>query len=135
MPDQESDPGFTVVDRRRRGEEEPERPRETTERAASRPRAEPVLVEPGGPPEEPLRADLSALCMMLYSEALLHLGQVPDPATGQVRVDLDQARFTVDLLGVIQQKTQGNRTPEESAVLDEMLTALRLGFVSVSRRA
>lgn len=136
MPDQESDPGFTVVDRRRRGEEEPERPRETTERAAPRPRAEPgLVVEPGDPPEGPLRADLSALCMMLYSEALLHLGQVPDPATGQVRADLDQARFTIDLLGVIQQKTGGNRTPEESAVLDEMLTALRLGFVRVSRRA
>lgn len=135
MPDQESDPGFTVVDRRRRGEEEPERPRETTERAASRPRAEPGLVEPGDLPEGPPRADLSALCMMLYSEAFLHLGQVPDPATGQVRVDLDQARFTIDLLGVIQQKTQGNRTLEESAVLDEMLTAVRLGFVRASRRA
>lgn len=135
MPDQESDPGFTVVDRRRRGEDEPERPRETTERAASRPRSDPGLVEPGDLPEGPLRADLSALCMMLYSEALLHLGQVPDPATGQVRVDLDQARFTIDLLGVIQQKTQGNRTLEESAVLDEMLTAVRLGFVRASRRA
>jgi hypothetical protein len=130
----DSDPGFTVVDRRRRGEPEAERTREAPGPAASRPgsdRGVPVL---GSPAEGAVRADLSALCMMLYSEALLHLGQVPDPGSGQARVDLDQARFTIDLLDVIQQKTQGNRTAEESAILEEMLAALRLGFVRLSRR-
>lgn len=72
---------------------------------------------------------------MFYTDALVHLGHMPDPATGQVHQDLEQARFIIDLLGMIQDKTEGNRTPEESALLDEVLTTLRMGFVRVSRSA
>jgi hypothetical protein len=70
---------------------------------------------------------------MLYSEALIHLGQVPDPMTGTPAVDLDQARFSIDLLAMLQEKTAGNRSAEESAVLDEALATLRLGYVHLSR--
>jgi Domain of unknown function (DUF1844) len=131
VPDQEADPGFTVVDRRRRGVEDSAPPsREPAPRSAPAPPAAPTTRGDAGRSADPgFRADLTSLCMMLYSEALVHLGQVPDPATGQVRQDLDQARFTIDLLGVIQQKTEGNRTPDESAILDEMLAALRMAFV------
>jgi len=66
---------------------------------------------------------------MLYSDALVHLGQVPDPMSGQVRQDLEQARFAIDLLGTLEAKTEGNRTPEESTLLEEILTTLRMGFV------
>jgi len=72
---------------------------------------------------------------MLYSEALMHLGQVPDPMTGQPHQDLEQAQFTIELLAMLQAKTEGNRTPEESAVLDEILAALRMAFVRASRLA
>jgi len=70
---------------------------------------------------------------MLYSDALIQLGQAPDPVTGERRQDLDQARFTIDLVAMIREKTEGNRTPEESAVLDEILTNLRMAFVRASR--
>jgi hypothetical protein len=69
---------------------------------------------------------------MLYSEALVHLGQVPEPMTGQAHRDLEQAQFTIDLLAMLQEKTQGNRTPEESAVLEEILATLRMGYVRAS---
>jgi hypothetical protein len=69
---------------------------------------------------------------MLYSDALANLGQAPDPATGRPHVDLEQARFAIELLTMLQQKTQGNRTPEESAVLEDMLTALRMGYVQIA---
>jgi hypothetical protein len=72
---------------------------------------------------------------MLYSEALAHLGQVPDPATGEGRLDPAQAGFTIDLLAMLEQKTAGNRSPEESAMLEEMLATLRMAFVQLSRRA
>lgn len=71
---------------------------------------------------------------MLYSETLMHLGQVPDPVTGQPQQDLEQAQFTIDLLGMLQEKTEGNRTPQESAVLEEILANLRMAFVRASRR-
>ncbi|MBI4013319.1 MAG: DUF1844 domain-containing protein [Candidatus Rokubacteria bacterium] len=70
---------------------------------------------------------------MLYSEALVHLGQVPDPMTGQPHRDLEQAQFTIDLLAMLQEKTQGNRTAEESGVLEEILATLRMAYVRVSR--
>jgi hypothetical protein len=71
---------------------------------------------------------------MFYSEAMAHLGQVPDPATGRPHVDLEQARFTIEMLTMLKEKTEGNRTAEESAVLDEILAVLRMGFVQLSRR-
>jgi hypothetical protein len=82
-----------------------------------------------GPP----RADLTSLLVMLYGDAMANLGQAPDPASGRAHIDLDQARFAIDLLAMLQEKTQGNRTPDESAVLEEMLTALRMGFVRMSQ--
>ena len=58
---------------------------------------------------------------MLYGDAMANLGQAPDPMTGRPHVDLEQARFAIDLLAMLQEKTRGNRTPDESAVLEEML--------------
>jgi len=71
---------------------------------------------------------------MMYSDALVHLGQVPDPMSGQPHVDLEQAQFTIDLLTMLKEKTEGNRTPEESAVLEEILATLRMAFVRTRRK-
>ena len=148
MSERESDPGFSVVDRRRRGEEEAAAPpsRPSTPAPAPEPsRAQapppPVpsspLVGPGGPapggPAGAPKADLTSLLVMLYGDAMANLGQAPDPMTGRPHVDLEQARFAIDLLAMLQDKTRGNRTPDESAVLDEMLGALRMGFVRLSQ--
>jgi hypothetical protein len=70
---------------------------------------------------------------MLYGDAMANLGQAPDPVSGRPHLDLDQARFAIDLLAMLQQRTQGNRTPDESAVLEEMLATLRMGFVRLSQ--
>jgi hypothetical protein len=70
---------------------------------------------------------------MLYGDAMANLGQAPDPMTGRPHVDLEQARFAIDLLAMLQDKTRGNRTPDESADLEEMLGALRMGFVRLSQ--
>jgi hypothetical protein len=72
---------------------------------------------------------------MMYSDALMQLGQVPDPLTGEPHVDLEQAQFTIDMLTMLREKTEGNRTAEESGVLDEVLATLRMAFVRASRKA
>ena len=64
---------------------------------------------------------------------MANLGQAPDPVTGRPHIDLEQARFVIDLLAVLQEKTKGNRTPDESAVMEEMLGALRMGYVRLSQ--
>ena len=127
MSESNADPGFTFVDRRHRAEPEPIR---------ESPLPSPPSLSPGEPLgalDGPPQADLPSLCVMLYSDALVHLGQIPDPATGQRHVDLDQARFAIDLLETIKDKTHGNRTPEESEVLDEILSTLQMGFVRATR--
>jgi hypothetical protein len=135
VAEQEPERSFSVVDRRRRGEDEPSGPPTGAPPSpAPSPRAEAQVPPPAdAPPQGPPPADFASFCVMLGSEALLHLGQLPDPMTGQPHQDLEQAQFTIDLLGVLQEKTQGNRTPQESAVLEELLANLRMAFVRASR--
>jgi hypothetical protein len=139
VSDPEPDPGFTFVDRRRRGEEAPAGDAPPSRPSApSRPSPPPPRpaspVEPAPARGQP-RADFASFCMMLYGDALVHLGRVPDPVSGRPHVDLEQAQFTIDLLTVLKEKTEGNRTSEESTVLDEILATLRMAFVHASRRA
>ena len=142
MSEREPDPGFSVVDRRRRGEEDETPPsRPTPPPVVESPRtpsppAQSTVVGPGpaaGGPAGAPKADLTALLVMLYSDAMANLGQAPDPVTGRPHVDLSQARFAIDLLAMMQDKTRNNRTPDESAVLEEMLSTLRMGYVRLSQ--
>ncbi len=73
--------------------------------------------------------------MMFGSSAVISLGDAPDPATGEHRVDLDQARDAIDLLRLLRDKTEGNRTERETRLLDQMLYDLQMRFVDASRRA
>lgn len=141
MSEREPDPGFNVVDRRRRGDEEaPARPAPPPVTDVPRPPPQPSQSPiagpsgptPGGPAGVP-KADLTSLLVMLYGDAMANMGQAPDPVSGRPHVDLEQARFAIDLLAMLQDKTRGNRTPDESAVLEEMLAALRMGFVRLSQ--
>ena len=61
---------------------------------------------------------------------LLGDAQLPD---GQSAQDLPRARLQIDLLAVLQEKTQGNVTAEESAVLENLLAQLRMRYVEKSR--
>jgi Domain of unknown function (DUF1844) len=142
VSERESDPGFSVVDRRRRGEEDeapPSRPAPSPVNEPPRspaPPAQSPIVGPGpdaGGPAGAPKADLTSLLVMLYGDAMANLGQAPDPATGRPHVDLDQARFAIDLLAMLQEKTRSNRTPDESTVLEEMLSTLRMGYVRLSQ--
>jgi hypothetical protein len=76
-------------------------------------------------------ATFDYLLNMLATQALLSLGVLPNPLTGRHEVNLAQAKLFIDLLGVLEEKTQGNRTPEETAMLQGMLDELRLAFVQV----
>ena len=73
--------------------------------------------------------------MMHAQNAALFLGQIPNPRTGQPEVNLELAKMFIDQLDMIQEKTRGNLSTEESTVLRNALSNLQMAYVEVSRGA
>jgi hypothetical protein len=122
MPPPEPDEGFTISDRRgRQRADEPVIPTE------ARPPASP----PARHEDEPTLEDLF---VMLAGSAAVALGDVPDPMTGTPQHDLAQAAGVIDLLALLRKKTEGNRTPEETQLLDELLYDLQVRYVAATKR-
>src|SRR5207237_3777940 len=80
--------------------------------------------------------DFNALVLSLGSSVIVHLGEAPDPTTGQKREkpEFAMAQQSIDLLAMLQEKTRGNLTPDEARFLDNMLYDLRMLYVQVSQR-
>lgn len=76
-----------------------------------------------------MEANFSTLIMSLGSSALIGLGLAPNPNTGQIEKDLKMAAFNIDLLKVLESKTKGNLTKEESEFLKNILADLQIQFV------
>jgi hypothetical protein len=77
-------------------------------------------------------ADFGFLVSTLYLQGAIALGLLPNPVTNKPDVRLNQAKHTVDTLAMLQQKTEGNRTPEESDELEAALHQLRLAYIDVT---
>jgi len=71
--------------------------------------------------------------MMHAQNAALFLGQIPNPKTGQGEVNLDLAKMFIDQLEMIQEKTRGNLTPDETTVLKNTLSNLQMLYVEVAQ--
>src|SRR4051812_4059547 len=71
--------------------------------------------------------------MMQAQNAALFLGQIPNPQTGKGEVNLELAKMFIDQLAMIQEKTRGNLTNEETAVVRNTLSNLQMAFVEVSK--
>src|SRR6202047_5572389 len=72
--------------------------------------------------------------VMHAQNAALFLGQIPNPRTGEAEVNLDLARMFIDQLAMIQEKTRGNLTSEETTVLRNALSNLQMAYVEVARQ-
>jgi len=93
--------------------------------------------EPAGNPgdsgtrDRPLPApSLAFLVTTIATQAMVALGEVPNPLTGKLEKLPNQARHFIDTLAMLELKTEGNRTPEESALLRSVLHQLRTAFVA-----
>ena len=73
--------------------------------------------------------DFSIIINMFSMEGMVALGKLKHPATGTVERNLEQAKFIIDLLGILQHKTKGNLDASESNLLEQALSALRLNYV------
>ena len=76
-----------------------------------------------------LPRDFSAFVEGMYFEAMLYMGAIPDPRSGETIEDTELAKYKIDLLAMLQKKTDGNLTPEEKQQLEEVLYQLRMVYV------
>jgi hypothetical protein len=79
-------------------------------------------------------ASFVELVTMLATQALVSLGQIPHPLSGQAELRPAEAKHFIDLLEVLEQKTAGNLGDDEKALLSDALHQLRLGYVSLTLR-
>ena len=79
------------------------------------------------------KADFAFFCYSMGSQAMVHLGLVPNPISGKTELDLTQAKYTIDLLEMLKEKTEGNLSDEENKILMSLLFDLRMRYVERSR--
>lgn len=125
------DKGFTVKDRRSFDEEgdlKETKEVKTTEEPA--PGAKDSKKPKEAPKATPLpEVNFSSLIFSLSSSALLHIGEITDPQTGEKREDLPLAKHSIDIISMLKEKTRGNLDKEEQKFIDNILTDLRLRYV------
>ena len=79
-------------------------------------------------------ASFSSLITMLATQAMVALGQIPDPVQNKPVVRLKFARHYIDTLGMLEEKTKRQLTADEAALLEHVLFDLRLEFVAAQKR-
>lgn len=88
---------------------------------------------PGGPRELP-EASFTSLVNQIATQVILALGGVEDPRTGRRYVDLGLAKYHIDTLSVLEEKTRGNLSDEEKKLLDTALYETRMQYVAMAQR-
>ena len=95
--------------------------------------------EPAPPTDTPERniaqlpRDFSAFLEGMYLEAMLYLGAIPDPRTGEMIEDLELAEYKIDLLGMLQSKTEGNLDADEKERVVAVLYQLRMIYLEKTK--
>ena len=84
-------------------------------------------------PRVPERATFGILATSLATQAMIALGDIENPLTKKREVNLDEAKFHIDMLEMLEQKTKGNLTPDEAKLMEGLLFDLRMHFVGRSK--
>ena len=143
--------GFKVEDRRRFSSEGEVKPEFRDDSAAAREHAGlgPAAPEIGAAePNRPAHAagahhahgpepemTFGAFLMGLSTQALMLLGDIADPETGEAHSDLPGAQQLIDIIGMLQRKTQGNLDRDEAQLIETILFELRMKYVERARGA
>jgi hypothetical protein len=143
MTDEPSESPKIVVDEDWKGRVEAEKHAAEQKNAAASPaQITPGADQPAKPPAAnspaepaarpsipPPPATLEFLITTLATQAMMSLGQMVNPISGKADLRLPEAKHFIDMLTVLEEKTAGNRTPDESALLDGFLHELRMAYV------
>jgi hypothetical protein len=82
---------------------------------------------------EPERTLFNEFLMGIASSAFIYLGLVEHPATGRRQVDMTAAKESIDMLVMLREKTKGNLSRGEEKFFDDLLSDLKMQYVSMRR--
>ena len=123
----EEEKGFVIKDKRtfspETGEDRTEEPQKAEEEKGEE--KETAAEEEAQLPE----INFSTFIFSLSSSALLHFGEIPDPSSGTKKKNLPMAKHTIDILGMLEEKTRGNLTSDEEQLFKNILYDLRMLYV------
>jgi hypothetical protein len=136
----EDEKGFVIKDRRRfddSGEARSETPQGEAAAKPQEPKPEPKAAEPRtDEPKQQAQAEatfpelnFATFVFSLGTSAMVHFGDFPDPVTKKAERNLEAAKQTIDILGILKDKTKGNLSEDEDRLLESLLYELRMRYV------
>ncbi len=136
MEEEKKDKGFVIRDRRFSAEESDSAPEKSPEGLKDEPKKEEPRPEAKKRAAEPAypEIDFSNFVISLSSSVLFHFGEIPDPVTGKPERNMSAAKQTIDILGMLQEKTKGNLNEDEKKLVDGILFELRIRYVKEKER-
>ncbi|MDH4182962.1 MAG: DUF1844 domain-containing protein [Nitrospinota bacterium] len=140
--EEKQEKAFSFVDKRRRQEEEPA---QETSGKAKPADAKPTLSAPSSEDAEEqeldekgqLKAppiDFSTFMLSLASNAVYCMGGFQDPVSGKTSINLEQAKQTIDIISLIEEKTRGNLSADEANLIKHLLYDLRMKYVEALKK-
>jgi Domain of unknown function (DUF1844) len=129
--------GFTVQDRRRFSESGELRPDSQPQAApeGEKPTSSDETQETAKKDEAPLpEINFSTFVISLSTQALMHLGEIANPLTGQIEADTAVAKQMIDIIGMLREKTRGNLNAGEDRLIEDILFDLRMKYVEAVKK-
>lgn len=128
---EEKDTGFTIKDKRSFDEHGNPVTAATQEAGKSAAEDEKKGAARASSQQSALPPDINfaSFVLSLSSSTLYHFGEIPEPVTNKKERNLILAKQTIDILGILKEKTAGNLTKEEDALLSNLLYDLRMRYV------
>ena len=75
------------------------------------------------------KINLVTFILSLSSSAMFHIGEIPNPETGETKKNLPLAKQSIDIIEMLKEKTKGNLNSDEEKLLDHVLYDLRMKYV------
>ncbi|OGP14540.1 MAG: hypothetical protein A3I75_00685 [Deltaproteobacteria bacterium RIFCSPLOWO2_02_FULL_50_16] len=129
MTENPEEKGYTFKDKRRlfRDAEDNQAPETTNPK-----KEDPLLQNDKTSPLPTI--DFATFLLSLASSAQIQLGLTPHPETNKKESHLEGAKQTIDILGLLQEKTKGNLSENEAKLLEAILYDLRMVFVTLNKK-
>ena len=124
--EEEEETGFIIKDKRssKQSEEEAKADDASKEKESAAPEEAPSAAE------QNFELNFSTFVLSLTSSAFYHLGDIPDPTTGQKQENLPAVKQTIDILIMLQEKTKNNLDAEEAKLMEQLIYELQIKYVA-----